>query len=167
MAVPSRKHHILSLCVNYFFKAKADTTAFKHENYTYNSRTACCAWNPNYVHAEYSTKLQIYQYGRNLRAHNAFCFKHKPQPASFLYFSHFNPNFVPLRIGVRAGIQIESDNLESVFSIECNCIFIAGLCFKNAHSCAGSFCRIGNCIPQQRSDAFAAHISRSSGSSRH
>lgn len=93
--------------------------------------------------------------------------KHKPQPASFLYFSHFNPNFVPLRIGVLTGIHIESDNLESVFSIDCNCIFIAGLCFKNAHSCAGSFCRIGNCIPQQRSDAFAAHISRSSGSSRH
>lgn len=91
--------------------------------------------------------------------------KHKPQPASFLYFSHFNPNFVPLRIGVRAGIHIESDNLESVFSIDCNCIFIAGLYFKNAHSCAGSFCRIGNCIPRQRSDAFAAHISRSSGSS--
>mgnify|MGYP000366275036 CR=1 FL=1 len=96
-----------------------------------------------------------------------FCFKHKPQPESFLYFSNFNPNLVPLRIGVLTGIQIESDNLESVFSIECNCIFIAGLYFKNAHSCAGSFCRIGNCIPQQRSDAFAAHISRSSGSSRH
>lgn len=96
-----------------------------------------------------------------------FCFKHKPQPASFLYFSHFNPNFVPLRIGVLIGIQIESDNLESVLSIECNCIFIAGLFFRNAHSCAGSFCRIGNCIPRQRSDAFAAHISRSSGSSRH
>lgn len=94
-------------------------------------------------------------------------FKHKPQPASFLYFSHFNPNFVPLRIGVLIGIQIESDNLKSVLSIDRNCIFIAGLCFKNAHSCAGSFCRIGNCIPQQRSDAFAAHISRSSGSSRH
>ena len=47
--------------------------------------------------------------------------KHKPQPASFLYFSHFNPNFVPLRIGVLIGIQIESDNLESVFSIECHC----------------------------------------------
>lgn len=93
--------------------------------------------------------------------------KHKPQPASFLYISHFNPNFVPLRIGVLIGIQIESDNLESVFSIDCNCIFIAGLYFKNAHSCAGSFCRIGNCIPRQRSDAFAAHISRSSGSSRH
>lgn len=66
-------------------------------------------------------------------------FKHKPQPASFLYFSHFNPNFVPLRIGVLIGIQIESDNLESVLPIECNCIFIAGLCFQNAHSCAGSF----------------------------
>lgn len=94
-------------------------------------------------------------------------FKHKPQPASFLYFSHFNPNFVPLRFGVRVGIQIESDNLESVFSIDCNCIFIAGLRFKNDHSCAGSFCRIGNCIHQQCSDAFAAHIFRSSGSSRH
>lgn len=89
----------------------------------------------------------------------AFCFKHKPQPESFLYFSHFNPNFVPLRIGVLIGIQIESDTLESVFSIECNCIFIAGLCFKNAHSCAGSFCRIGNCIPQQRSQRLCcAHF---------
>ena len=96
-----------------------------------------------------------------------FCFKHKPQPESFLYFSHFNPNLVPLRIGVLTGIQIESDNLESILSAECNCIFIAGLCFKNAHSCAGSFCRIGNCIPRQRSLAFAAHIFRSSGSSRH
>lgn len=45
--------------------------------------------------------------------------KHKPRPASFLYFSHFNPNFVPLRIGVLTGIHIESDNLESVFSIDC------------------------------------------------
>ena len=56
--------------------------------------------------------------------------KHKPRPASFLYFSHFNPNFVPLRIGVLTGIHIESDNLESVFSIDCNCIFIAGLVFQ-------------------------------------
>ena len=47
--------------------------------------------------------------------------KHKPQPASFLYFSHFNPNFVPLRIGVRAGIHIESDRMQLHF--HCRTVF--------------------------------------------
>ena len=71
-------------------------------------------------------------------------------------FSHLNPDFMPFRVGIGVGVQVQADDRKTVLAVKRNGVFVAGLRFQNRHAgaAAGSFSQDG--IHQQRTNAAAA-----------
>ncbi|MDD7663104.1 MAG: hypothetical protein PUJ39_09995 [Eubacteriales bacterium] len=66
-------------------------------------------------------------------------------------FPHFDPYFMPFRVVVGVGIQIEANDGKPVFPIKRNGAFIARLSFQHDHPRACGLRRFGDTVHERRS----------------